>query len=133
MQLDNLLYALVQVIHNFGAAAAVGLPIAVVRLRPSPDFVQKLIWVGLAAWLAQTVSGVGFGAVSYFMLGELPEIHNLAFAALVVKILCAALAIGLFVALLLRPAARAANGVWFALSGCGSAALLSAAFLRWFS
>ena len=133
MQLDNLLYALVQVIHNFGAAAAVGLPIAVVRLRPSPDFVQKLIWVGLAAWLAQTVSGVGFGAVSYFMLGELPEIHNLAFAALVVKILCATLAIGLFVALLLRPAARTANGVWFTLSGCGSAALLSAAFLRWFS
>ncbi|HMK91080.1 MAG TPA: hypothetical protein VK446_15780 [Methylocystis sp.] len=134
MQLDNALYAAAQVIHNFGAVAATALPIAVVRLRPATALLPRIAWIALVAWLFQIASGAGFGAVSYFVVGELPEIHNLALAALLVKIACALIALLLVVAILAGPAARAeSRGIWTGLAACGSIALFSAAILRWFS
>jgi len=95
IELENVIYGGVQLVHNFGAAAVTGLPIAALWFKPAAPVLRKMAWLTLLARLLQAASGIGFGTVSYFMEGELPEIHHLARAALYVKIGCAALAITL--------------------------------------
>ncbi len=134
MQLENILYAGVQVAHNFGAAAVAGLPIAALWLGPTRMTFRKIAALTLFAWVVQSASGAGFGAVSFFVVGELPEIHNLAFAALSVKIACAALAILLLgVKFLGGLEAASEKATLISLAGLGSTALTCAAILRWFS
>ena len=134
MQLDNTLYAGVQIAHNFGAAAAVGLPLAALSAATNAAVLRKTYLLVLAAWLVQISSGGGFGLVSYFVVGELPQISGAALVALFVKISCAVLSLVLLVTRLsgLGPAVpdKAALG---SLAGLGSLALFSAAILRWFS
>ena len=91
MEPENILYAGVQLVHNFGAAAVTGLPVAALWLKPAPPVLRYMALLTLVAWLAQSASGAGFGTVSFFMEGELPQIHHLALGALIVKITCAAL------------------------------------------
>ena len=107
MELENILYASVQFAHNFGAAAVTGLPIAALWFKPAPPVLRKMAWLTLLAWLVQSASGAGFGTVSFFQEGELPQIHHLALAALCVKIACAALAVTLLTVHFLR---RTASG-----------------------
>ncbi len=134
MQLDNTLYAGVQIAHNFGAAAVVGLPLAALSFKATGPTLRKIHWLALLAWLVQSASGVGFGMVSYFVVGELPEIHDLALSALCVKILCAFLSIVLLAAKLHDFAwAGTDRAALKRLAGFGSVALLCAAILRWFS
>src|SRR5208283_6112753 len=95
MELENILYASVQIAHNFGAAAVTGLPIAALWFAPAQPVARNIAWLTLFAWLTQAASGAGFGIVSFSMEGELPQIHGLAMVALGVKILCAVLAISL--------------------------------------
>jgi hypothetical protein len=134
MQLDNVLYAGVQIAHNVGAAAVVGLPLAALRFEATGSTLRRIYWLALLAWLVQSASGAGFGMVSYFVVGELPEIHDLALDALCVKILGAFLSIILLAAKLLKPAwASSDKAASVCLAGFGSAALLCAAILRWFS
>jgi hypothetical protein len=132
VQLDNALYALAQIVHNFGAVAVVGLPLAALRFGATGDTLRRTYLFALAGWLAQVASGMGFGLVSYFIVEELPQVSGLALGALYLKIACATVAIPLLVVLLSRPAlpARAALR---ALAGLGATALFSAAVLRWFS
>ena len=134
MQLDNALYAVVQVAHNIGAVAAVGLPLAALVYSAQGALLRKTYLFTLAAWLLQVASGFAFGLVSYFVVGELPQLGGEAFVALCVKISCAALSILLLVAVLvglLR--ALSDKAVLAGLAGLGGVALLSAAILRWFS
>ena len=134
MELENILYSGVQIAHNFGAAAVTGLPIAALRLRPAEKSLGRMAWLTLAAWLVQAASGLGFGMVSYFQEGELPQIHHLALAALCVNIVCAVLAITLLtVHFLRRTEAAPGNAVWRSLAVLGVTALTCAAVLRWFS
>ncbi len=134
MELENILYASVQLAHNFGAAAVTGLPIAALWFKPAPPILRKMAWLTLLAWLVQSASGAGFGTVSFFQEGELPQIHHLALAALCVKIACAALAVTLLTVHFLR---RSPSGpgvaMWRGLAILGVTALSSAAILRWFS
>ncbi|ATQ66783.1 MULTISPECIES: hypothetical protein [Methylosinus] len=130
MQLDNALYALVQIVHNFGAVAAVGLPLAALRFRAAARDAYRRT---LVAWIVQLASGFGFGLVSYFVVEELPQIGGLAFVALCVKILCAALAIAAAALLSWRPGVMSDATGLKALAGLGTVALFSAAILRWFS
>jgi len=102
MELENILYASVQLAHNFGAAAVTGLPIAALWFKPAPPVLRDMAWLTLLAWLVQSASGAGFGTVSFFLEGELPQIHHLALGVLIVKITCAALAITLLTVLFLR-------------------------------
>ena len=76
MQLENILYAGVQIAHNFGAAAVTGLPIAALWLELARTPLRKIAWLTLLAWLVQSTSGAGFGIVSYFVVGQLPEIRH---------------------------------------------------------
>jgi hypothetical protein len=134
MQLENILYAGVQIAHNFGAAAVTGLPIAALWLELARTPLRKIAWLTLLAWLVQSTSGAGFGIVSYFVVGQLPEIHHLALAALSIKIGCAVLAIVLLAAKLLgRVEAASDKAILVSLAGLGSTALTCAAILRWFS
>jgi len=115
-------------------AAVTGLPIAALWFKPAPPVLRKMAWLTLLAWLVQSASGAGFGTVSFFQEGELPQIHHLALAALCVKIACAALAVTLLTVHFLR---RTASGpgvtLWCGLAILGVTALSSAAILRWFS
>jgi hypothetical protein len=135
MELENALYAGVQIFHNFGAVAIAGIPLAALWLRPAqPAALRAMAWLVFAAWLLQAASGAGFGVVSYFMEGELPEIHHLARAALMVKIICAASALALL-SLYFFKSEPPTPGVatWRGLSVLGLTALAAAALLRWFS
>lgn len=132
---QNLSYAIVQVAHNFGALAAVGGSLAAVKFR-GVDTRKKLAWLALAGWGTQALSGVAFGAVSYYFYHRLPDIAGIALAALVIKMACVAIGFLLLAAYLFRgadwPVARM-NAAWIASSALAVGALTAAAFLRWFS
>jgi hypothetical protein len=134
MDPESLLYSCVQIAHNFGAAAVTGLPIAAVWFRPAEPTLRKMAWLTLLAWCVQAASGAGFGTVSYFQEGVLPQIHHLALAALCVKIAYAGLAIiGLATFFMRRTSAAPSLTVWRLLAILGVTALTCAAVLRWFS
>jgi uncharacterized membrane protein YdbT with pleckstrin-like domain len=134
MELENIFYGGVQLVHNFGAAAVTGLPIAALCFNPAPPVLRRMALLTLVAWLAQSASGAGFGTVSFFMEGELPQIHHLALGALIVKIACAVLAVTLLtVHFLWRTASGPGVALWRGLAILGITALTSAAVLRWFS
>ena len=137
MDPQNLAYALVQLVHNFGAVAVVGGAVGARWLaRDAPATQRKLGWLVLGGWLAQAASGAGFGAVSYHFYGQFPDIHAIARGALFIKLACAAGGALLAAVYLQRtagwqPARRAT--VWTLLLVLGITALSSAAFLRWFA
>lgn len=138
MDAQDLAYALTQVVHNFGAVSVTGGAAAARYLRFSePQASQRrLAWLVLVGWAAQGASGAGFGAISYANYGHFPDIHGIAIAALVLKMVCAAAGFSLAALYLARasgwsPASR--QGAWSALFGFALTALTAAAFLRWFS
>lgn len=137
MDLQNLAYALTQVVHNFGAVAVAGAPLfARWPLRMQAEAWRPLAWLVLIGWAVQGMSGAGFGAISYAYYGAFPDIHGIAVVALLVKMACAATGFVLAALLLLKaqrwPAPRHA-AVWGVLLLLGVTALTAAAFLRWFS
>ena len=135
MDLQNLSYAAIQVVHNFGAVAVVGS--AVCALWPGLAGLRKaLAWTVLWGWAAQAASGGAFGAVSWFYYGRLPDIHGIAMAALLVKMACAAAGFMLAAAYLysgIEWSERAQKTTWHTLTLLAATALTAAAFLRWFS
>ncbi len=133
MEPENVLYGSVQLVHNFGAVAVTGLPIAALWFKPAPPILRAMAWFILLAWLLQAASGFGFGTVSYFMEGELPQIHHLALGALCVKIACALLAITLLAFHFARHTTGPGQRLWAGLAVLGVTALTRAAVLRWFS
>ena len=137
MSLQNLGYAIVQVAHNFGAVAIVGGAAFMLFMAPQPAPLQrKFVWLVGIGWGTQALSGMAFGAISYYYYGKFPDIHGIAIAALAVKMLCAASGLSL-VALYLRYAdgwtGRQRHIAWKILFALGASALTAAAFLRWFS
>ncbi len=137
MDPQNLAYALVQLVHNFGAVAVVGSAAAALWLAPPASvLLRALAWTALGGWAAQAASGATFGAVSYFYYGRFPDLHGIAVAALMVKMACATAGIVLAAAYLRFGAAWSQAGcrvAWHFLLGLAVIALSAAAFLRWFS
>jgi len=132
---QNLIYALIQVTHNFGAAAIVGIGVYETWLvRGSPE--RRLAWLLAVVWALQAFSGALFGIVTYYYDGQLPDIHGVAVDALVVKIFCAILGFILAVAYAKWGSgwsAKKCRFIWGASFALGAVALSAAAFLRWFS
>lgn len=135
--LQDLGYALVQVAHNFGAVAVVGGAAFMLYMAPQPAPLQrKFVWLVGFGWGTQVLSGMVFGAISHYYYGKFPDIHDIAIAALVVKMLCAVSGLSMAVLYL-----RQADGwtdkqryiAWQTLFALGATALTAAAFLRWFS
>uniref|UniRef100_A0ABX1PLQ4 Uncharacterized protein n=1 Tax=Aromatoleum anaerobium TaxID=182180 RepID=A0ABX1PLQ4_9RHOO len=136
VDLQNLAYALVQLVHNFGAVAVTGSAAAAWWADGRPPAPRGLAWLALAGWALQAASGAGFGAVSYAWYGRFPELHGIAVAALVVKMVCAASGFLLAAAYLRfahRWQERRRRDAWRALFALAAAALSAAAFLRWFA
>jgi hypothetical protein len=141
---QNLIYALIQVIHNIGAATVVGTAASALWLlrgdtglvRGNAAVQHRLALLAAVAWAVQAASGASFGATTYYFEGNLPDIHGIAVDALLVKIVCAVAGFILAVTY-----ARSGSGwtmdrqlvVWRMLLATGIVALCSAAFLRWFS
>ena len=134
MQLENSLYFLAQLVHNFGAVGVTALPVAELYLVDNIRAYRTILWLILISWLAQIISGAGFGLVSYFVVGALPDIHNLALLALFLKITCSILALTIIFARLFEFFKPEKNKfISILLSLLGSLALTCAAILRWFS
>lgn len=79
---------------------------------------------------------MGFSAVSYYFYEKLPDLHGVAFAALLIKIMCAAGGFGIAVMYLRRAAGwtvEQRRAAWKLLIALGVTALTAAAFLRWFA
>ena len=137
IDLQNLSYAIVQVVHNFGAVTVVGGTAFMLQMTPQPAPLQrKFAWLVGFGWGAQVLSGMAFGAISHYYYGAFPDIHGIAIAALVVKMLCAVSGLAM-VAFYLRYAGgwadRQRHIAWQILFALGATALTAAAFLRWFS
>ena len=126
--MQNLIYALIQVIHNLGAATIVGLSATALW---QPDWRPRLAAWMAAIWALQGMSGLMFGITTYSYERHLPDIHGIAVYALAIKITCVILAIVLSLLLYAKKGRNAQ--LWRILFVLGVVALAAAAFLRWFS
>ncbi len=134
---ENLNYAIVQLVHNFGAVAVVGITIFALYPTAQPVSIQqRFAWLVGIGWTIQILSGIGFGIVSYYFYEQLPELSPIAFVALLIKIMCAVGSL-VIVAVYLRRSVRwttkQCHAAWKLLITLGVTALTSAAFLRWFA
>src|SRR6476660_4834300 len=126
--MTELVYALIQAVHNLGAVAVVGCPAVALGFRGRGAALERrLAWVLLAAWGLQAASGAGFAAASYGLKGALPEVTGVALAALVIKM--AATAAGFSLGAALLRVRRLASGrpravAWGLALGLALAALL---------
>ena len=135
--MQNFIYALIQVIHNFGAVTVVGTAASALWLVRDNEAVQhRLALLAAIVWAVQAVTGALFGITTFLFEGSLPDIHGIAVDALLIKIFCA-LAGFIFAVLYVKlNAGWAANKrlfSWRVFLSLGIIALSSAAFLRWFS
>lgn len=135
--MQNLIYALIQVIHNFGAVTVVGTATAAIWLAHGNAGVRhRMSYLMAWAWAIQAASGVMFGAITYYFEKHLPDIHGVAVDALLVKMGCAAAGFILAIAYIKFNSGWSATKqllAWRALLALGAIALTCAAFLRWFS
>lgn len=134
--MQNLVYAFIQVVHNFGAATVVGTAAIALWLVPGNAEIQhRLAGLSVLAWAVQAASGASFGLATHYFEGQLPDIHGIAVVALLIKMVCAMM--GLICAAALRWGyglnTRRQVYAWRASFLFGVAALGAAAFLRWFS
>ena len=133
--MQNLLYALIQSVHNLGAVTIVA--VSAYGLFFSLGRYKRLLAAVLSlAWGVQGVTGATFGLTTFYYYHQLPDIHGVAIVALVIKVICVAL--GFSVAVIytfwyseISPALD--RMLWALLFFLGLLALSSAAFLRWFS
>lgn len=135
--MQNLIYALIQVIHNFGAATVVGAAASALWLVRGDTAAQyRLALLVAAAWAVQAASGALFGITTYYFEHHLPDIHGIAVDALLIKIFCALVGFILAVAYVKSNSKWGKEKqrlAWRVLLAIGAVALGSAAFLRWFS
>lgn len=133
--MQNLIYALIQAVHNFGAAAIVGMGAYETWLvRGIPE--RRLASLLAIVWALQASSGALFGIVTYYYDRQLPDIHGVAVDALLIKIICAVLGFALAVSYAKWGSgwsAQKCRFIWGASFALGAVALSAAAFLRWFS
>ena len=135
--MQNFIYALIQVVHNLGAATVVGTAVSALWLVRGNAAAQHRLALFLAvAWAVQAASGILFGVTTFLYEGQLPDIHGIAVDALLIKIVCALAGFILALAYLKLNFGWAANKqllAWRISLSFGVMALSSAAFLRWFS
>jgi hypothetical protein len=132
---QNLVYSIVQVVHNLGAVAAVGGSFAAVKSK-SASTKKNVAWIALAGWVTQGASGAALGAVSIYFYGRFPDISGVSLYALLLKMACAATGFVLLAAYLYRADEWPVKRIdWVCLTSLALAitAISAAAFLRWFS
>ena len=129
-------YALVQVVHNFGAVAVVGGPAAAWLWTREHVLAPRLFaWLVGCGWAFQALSGAAFGLTSWLSRGELPEVTGIARYALFTKVACAVIGFALASCILFSRGQRSfcrERWIWAILFALGAEAISAAAFLRWF-
>jgi len=133
---ENLAYALIQVVHNFGAAAVLGGAVFILWPMPRLEFAHAFARLILLAWGAQIASGILFGLTSLYYYGETPDLSKLAMAALAIKVVAAISGLLLTAGYLLRRRSWPrwqVKRIFQWLAALAAIALTAAAFLRWFS
>lgn len=130
--LDSLVYSSIQLVHNLGAALALGTPVTWMLYSPSPERSRQALWLLIVVWTLQGVSGIGFGTASWLIYGQLPDLHAIALSALFVKIGCVITA-WLYCFHRLRRNRPPGRFAWPLLSFVAATALTAAAVLRWYS
>ena len=135
--MQNFIYALIQVIHNFGAVTVVGTAASALWLvRGNAAIQHRLALFSAIAWAVQAASGMLFGVSTFYFEGHLPDIHGIAVDALLIKIGCASAGFVLAVTCIKPDSGLTVAKqlfAWRASLILGTVALSSAAFLRWFS
>lgn len=131
----NLVYAVIQLIHNLGAATIVAAPALAWHGELNEHaIVRRFSAVAALGWTTQIASGAGFGIASHYIKGQLPEIGGVALIALFIKVACAVG--GLIIStVILRTAGQGENvnsDLWIVMAALGVIALSAAAFLRWY-
>ncbi|MBI3479915.1 MAG: hypothetical protein HY016_06110 [Nitrosomonadales bacterium] len=133
--MQNFIYALIQLVHNFGAVTVAGTAASALWLVRGDAAVQRrlVLFIGWA-WAIQAASGVLFGMTTFYFEGQLPDIHGIAMMALLFKAMCATAGILLAVIYLKSKLGVSKQLlIWHLSFVLGVIALSSAAFLRWFS
>ena len=134
--MTELVYALVQAVHNLGAVAVVASPAVALGFRGhGVGLERRLAWTLLLAWGLQAATGAGFAAASYGLKGQLPEVTGVALYSLAVKLFATAAGFALAATLLWvrrLSSLRSRAVAWAACLGLAVAALLAAAPLRWY-
>ena len=132
--MSDLPYALVQVVHNLGAAGVVAPAVGALWLARDAAPHRRLAWLSTGSWALQGATGAGFAAVSWLGKGALPEVEGVALWALAIKVACTVLGLAAGVTLLRRRAAGSTTRTWLwgASLAAGLGALCGAAFLRWY-
>jgi len=129
---QNFAYAAIQVAHNLGAVTTVGSSLAGV-LTGNNAIRSSLVRLLLAGWTIQVISGIAFGATSFYFYGHLPDIGGSALLALYVKIFCVVAGFFVVGAALTAPPEKSTAWMWPVSAALAITALTAAAFLRWFS
>ena len=133
--MENLVYTLVQIGHNFGAAAVVGGPIAGWWLERQKLSTRFIAMIAFAGWFVQGATGIGFAATSYFLKGALPEVAGIALAAVAIKTACT-IAGCIATAMVWRKQNRLSMKtkqiLWLGSMTGAFVALTAAAVLRWY-
>jgi hypothetical protein len=133
--MENLIYTLVQIAHNFGAVAVVGSPAVGWWLESKNIMANRLALLALLGWFVQGATGIGFAIISQSLKGALPEVTGIALAALLIKVSSTAIGFTLTVVLWRKGSRWSVRGrrlAWQIMLAFSTAALMAAAFLRWY-
>ena len=133
--MENLIYTWIQIAHNFGAVAVVGSPAVGWWLERKNIAANRLALLALIGWFVQAATGIGFAITSYSLKGALPEVTGIALGALLIKV--SATAIGFLAAAILwkkgpQWLVRRKILLWQIMFAFSIAALMGAAYLRWY-
>ena len=132
--MESLVYALIQVFHNIGAAAVIGFSAYGVWGETDEITTQRRLFMFTGiAWLVQAISGPSFGVASLYFHGSLPDIHGMAVISLGIKITCVIIGLLLAATLFLQRGAGIPAVKFTSQFTLGIIALCAAAFLRWYS
>jgi len=129
---QNFAYAAIQVAHNLGAATTVGSAFAGVLINHG-GVRRRLIRLLLVGWSIQVISGIAFGATSFYFYGRPPDIAGAALLALYVKIACVVAGFAVIGFAFATSPDEKADWIWPLSAALAITALTAAAFLRWFS
>jgi hypothetical protein len=133
--MENVLYTLVQIVHNFGAVAVVGSPAVGWWLERKNIVTYRLALLALLGFFVQGATGIGFAIISQSLKGALPEVTGIALAALLIKVSSTAIGFTLTVVLWRKGSQWRTRGrmlAWQMMLLFSTAALMAAAFLRWY-
>ncbi|MBU3538667.1 hypothetical protein [Polynucleobacter sp. UK-Gri1-W3] len=133
--MQNLLYALIQSVHNLLAVLIVGVGAYGLFFALNPTK-RALATVQSFAWALQGVTGGAFGFTTYHYFHQLPDIHGVAITALMIKIACVVPGFSFAATYVLfgPQFSKVIDRIfWWPMFLFGVLALSSAAFLRWFS